>query len=131
MVDAGEIFHPLRWTPAEATRFLHRLPQLENAGVVVRMPATWRANHPPRPRVTAKVGSARPRGSAWTALLDFRMEVTLDGEPLTAARDPQAAGRDRRAGAGARPVGRGGSGAAGAHDGPVQRGRGARRRRTG
>src|SRR4029434_114952 len=53
MVDGGEIFHPLRWTPAEALQLLHDVPQLEAAGVVVRMPAAWRGNRPARPRVTA------------------------------------------------------------------------------
>ncbi|TAK85641.1 MAG: hypothetical protein EPO20_11620 [Betaproteobacteria bacterium] len=37
MVDAGEIYHPLRWTPAEALRFLGDVPYLESAGIVVRM----------------------------------------------------------------------------------------------
>src|SRR5229473_5242609 len=36
MVDAGEIFHPLRWTPQEAVQLLRDLPNLETAGVVVR-----------------------------------------------------------------------------------------------
>jgi non-specific serine/threonine protein kinase len=39
MVDAGEIFHPLRWSPADAAQFLSNVPDLESAGVVVRMPA--------------------------------------------------------------------------------------------
>jgi superfamily II DNA or RNA helicase len=84
MVDAGEIFHPLRWTPAEATQFLRDCPQLEQAGIVVRMPATWSAHHPPHPRVIAKVGSAVPSLLGQDALLDFRMDVTLNGESLTA-----------------------------------------------
>jgi superfamily II DNA or RNA helicase len=85
MVDQGEIFHPLRWTPAETMRLLRDVPQLEAAGVVVRMPAAWRGNRPPRPRVTATVGGKPPAGLGQEALLDFRMEVTLDGERLTAA----------------------------------------------
>jgi non-specific serine/threonine protein kinase len=85
MVDAGEIFHPLRWTPREALQLLRDVPHLETAGVVVRMPAAWRGNRPPRPRVTGKVGSKAPAGIGSDALLDFRMEVTLDGETLTAA----------------------------------------------
>lgn len=85
MVDAGEIFHPLRWSPHEATRMLRDLPQLESAGVVVRMPATWKTNHPPRPQVTAKVGGRAPSQLGQNALLDFRMEVVLEGETLTAA----------------------------------------------
>lgn len=85
MVDAGEIFHPLRWTPEEALQLLNDVPTLESAGVVVRMPASWRANRPPRPRVTGTVGGKPPSGVGQEALLDFRMEVTLDGEALTPA----------------------------------------------
>ena len=85
LVDAGEIFHPLRWTPQEAIQLLKDVPQLEGAGVVVRMPATWRYNRPPRPQVSAKIGGKAPAGLGQDALLDFQMEVTLDGERLTAA----------------------------------------------
>ena len=83
MVDAGEIFHPLRWSPAEAARFLSSVPDLESAGVVVRMPATWRANRPARPQVTATVGARPPSAVGLDGLLDFHMDVTLEGEPLT------------------------------------------------
>lgn len=83
MVDAGEIFHPLRWKPIEALRFLQDVPQLEGAGVVVRTPASWRAKRPPRPKVTATIGGKAPSKLGLDALLDFRMEVTLDGETLT------------------------------------------------
>jgi SNF2-related domain/SNF2 Helicase protein/Helicase conserved C-terminal domain len=85
MVDAGEIYHPLRWTPREALQLLRDVPQLETAGVVVRMPAAWRGSRPPRPKVTGTVGTKAPSGLGQNALLDFRMDVTLDGEPLTAA----------------------------------------------
>ena len=85
MVDSSEIFHPLRWGPGDAFRFLQDVPQLETAGVVVRMPATWRASRPARPKVTATVGGKTPSRLGMDAILDFRMEVTLDGETLTAA----------------------------------------------
>ncbi|MEE8536204.1 MAG: SNF2 helicase-associated domain-containing protein, partial [Kiloniellales bacterium] len=84
MVDAGEIFHPLRWAVAEAARFLASVPELESAGVVVRMPATWRANRPARPRVTATVGATPPSAMGLDGLLDFQVDVTLEGEKLTA-----------------------------------------------
>ena len=83
MVDAGEIFHPLRWTPADAARFLSSAQELESAGVVLRMPATWRANRPARPRVTATVGAHAPTTIGLDGLLDFRMDVTLDGKSLS------------------------------------------------
>ena len=83
MVDTGEIFHPLRWSPAEAARLLNSVPELESAGVIMRTPASWRAGHPPRPRVTGTVGARPPSGAGLDALLDFNMDVTLEGEPLT------------------------------------------------
>jgi superfamily II DNA or RNA helicase len=85
MVEAGEIYHPLRWTPAEAFQLLTDVPRLEAAGVIVRVPAAWRANRPPRPQITATVGGKPPSGLGTEALLDFKMGVSLDGEPLTKA----------------------------------------------
>jgi superfamily II DNA or RNA helicase len=85
MVEAGEIYHPLRWTPAEAFQLLTDTPRLEAAGVIVRVPTAWRANRPPRPQVTATVGGKPPSGLGTDALLDFKMGVSLDGDPLTSA----------------------------------------------
>ena len=85
LVDEGMIFYPLRWQPSEAIQFLRDVPQLDRAGVVVRMPAAWRAHRPARPQVTARIGGNAPSGLGSDALLDFRMEVTLDGEKLTRA----------------------------------------------
>ena len=83
MVDAGEIFHPLRFTPRDAFQVLSDVPRLEAAGVVLRMPASWRGHRPARPRVTATVGGKPPSGLGKDALLDFRLDVALDGEPLS------------------------------------------------
>ncbi len=83
MVDTGEIFYPLRWSPGDAARLLASVPDLESAGVVVRMPANWRANRPPRPQVTATVGARAPSAMGLDAVMDFHMAVTLEGEPLT------------------------------------------------
>ena len=82
LVDEGEVFHPLRWTPTEAIRFLNAVPDLEHSGVIVRMPASWKAGRPSRPRVMGKVGSDVPSALGMDALLDFRMAVTLDGDDL-------------------------------------------------
>ncbi|HZK98490.1 MAG TPA: DEAD/DEAH box helicase, partial [Caulobacteraceae bacterium] len=82
-IDAGEIFHPMRWTAAEAGRFLASAPDLEGAGVILRMPAAWRAGRPARPKITATVGSRAPSAVGLDGLLDFKMDVTLDGERLS------------------------------------------------
>ena len=74
MVDAGEIFHPLRWTPAEAFQLLTDLPRLEAAGVVVRVPggmagepSAAAASHGHRRAASRRRASARTRcsTSAW------------------------------------------------------------------
>ena len=85
MVEAGEIYHPLRWTPAQALQFLSDGPQLEAAGIVIRAPSTWRAGRPSRPQVKASVGGKVPSVLGKDALLDFDMQITLDGERLSAA----------------------------------------------
>ena len=85
MVDSGDIYHPLRWLPADAYQFLTDVPKLEAAGIIVRAPGTWQAGRPARPLVKARVGARTPSLLGKDALLDFSMEVTLDGERLSAA----------------------------------------------
>lgn len=85
MVTDGEIYHPLRWTPGEAFRFLADAPKLQAAGVVVRAPSAWPAGRPARPLVSASVGAQPPSLLGTDALLDFKMEVTLEGQRLNAA----------------------------------------------
>ncbi|MDR0965761.1 MAG: DEAD/DEAH box helicase [Myxococcales bacterium] len=85
MVDSGEIFHPLRWTPHEALQLLRDVPALQSAGVVMRLPATWSNGRPPRPRAKVTVGANHPSVLAAHAMLDFSLDVTLDGETLTNA----------------------------------------------
>ena len=85
MVEAGEIYHPLRWTPADAQQFLRDAPLLERAGIVVRMPAIWRMGRPARPQVKATIGGKAPSTMGLDAMLDFNFSVSLDGETLTAS----------------------------------------------
>ncbi len=85
MVTEGELYHPLRWSPADALRLLADTHKLQAAGIVVRTPDAWSGGRPPRPQVTANVGARPPSLLGRDALLDFKMEVTLDGEQLSAA----------------------------------------------
>ncbi|WP_288093860.1 DEAD/DEAH box helicase [Thiomonas sp.] len=83
MVREGDIYHPLRWGSAEAVRFLQDVPQLQASGIVVRTPRTWANDRPARPKVAATVGAKSPSLLGLDALLDFRMDVTLDGQALS------------------------------------------------
>jgi len=85
LVDSSRIFKPLPWTPAEAYRFLKEAAACEEAGVVVRLPDWWKGGRPPRPRISVRVGNNQGAGLGADTLLDFSVQRTLDGEPLTEA----------------------------------------------
>ena len=85
MVESGEIYHPLAWSPREAYRFLQDIPIFEESGLVVRVPDWWKPSHPPRPVVNVKIDGRKGTTLSVDALLDFSVNVTLDGEPLTEA----------------------------------------------
>jgi non-specific serine/threonine protein kinase len=83
LIDSGEIYQPLAWTPDEALRFLRAVPAFEAAGLAVRVPDWWRARR--RPEVAVRIGDAKPSGLGTEALLDFSVGVALGAEKLTAA----------------------------------------------
>lgn len=65
LVEAGDVYHPLAWTPDEAHTFLKSVPLYEDAGLLVRLPNWWRQRGR-RPAVTATVGNVRKERSAST-----------------------------------------------------------------
>ena len=83
LVDTGDVYHPLSWTPQEAHRFLCEVAMYEEAGLVVRVPDWWSATRRPRPKVSVAVGDKAPSTLGMSALLDFRVELTLDGRRLS------------------------------------------------
>jgi non-specific serine/threonine protein kinase len=82
LVESGDIYHPLAWTPEEAYPFLKNVPALEESGLVVRLPDWWKRR--PRPRVQIAIGSNVGESLSAQALLDFRVQLTLEGADLTA-----------------------------------------------
>ena len=85
LVESGEIYHPLAWTPGEAYRFLQDIPIFERSGLIVRVPDWWKSSRPPRPTVNVKIDARKGSMLGVDALLDFSVNVTLDGEPLSKA----------------------------------------------
>jgi len=83
LVDSGDIYHPLAWTPEEAHRFLCEIALYEQAGLVVRMPDWWSKRSRPRPKVSVSVGGQAPSKLGMDALLDFDVKLTLDGKNLS------------------------------------------------
>jgi superfamily II DNA or RNA helicase len=83
LVDSGEIYHPLAWTPREAYDFLKAIPLLESSGLIVRVPDWWNAQKPTRPRVNVKVDVKDAATVGVDSLLQFSVDVSLDGGTLS------------------------------------------------
>ncbi|HEU4411315.1 MAG TPA: DEAD/DEAH box helicase [Polyangiaceae bacterium] len=83
LVDSGDIYQPLAWTPEQAYAFLRELPACEAAGVALRVPPWFEGRRPPRPTLKVKVGKAPPSALGAEGLLDFAAELTLEGEVLS------------------------------------------------
>ncbi|MEK7815411.1 MAG: DEAD/DEAH box helicase [Pseudomonadota bacterium] len=82
LVETGEVFHPLRWTPDEAYRFLNDATPLEECGLLVRMPDWW-TKRPPRLRVGVSIGEVKQSRFNAASMLDFKVQLSLAGETLT------------------------------------------------
>ncbi|MCP4602477.1 MAG: DEAD/DEAH box helicase [Proteobacteria bacterium] len=83
LVESGDVYHPLSWTPKEAHRFLCEIALYEQAGLVVRMPDWWSKKSRPRPRVSVSVGGKTPSTLGMDALLDFDVKLTLGGKQIS------------------------------------------------
>ena len=81
LVETGDVFHPLAWTPAEAYAFLREIPLYEECGLLAHLPDWWRKR--PRPKVQVTLDNRKGAAVGANALLDFSMNVALEGEPLS------------------------------------------------
>lgn len=81
---SGELFHPLGLTSAEAYEFLKKVPDLEKAGIVCRIPNWWRK----RTRslsLSLKLGDKKPSLLGLDSLISVKPELSVDGHKLTQA----------------------------------------------
>ena len=82
LVETGDVFHPLVWTPGEAYAFLQEIPIYEECGLLARLPNWWRKRT--RPRVTVTLDSAKNAALGKDALLEFHMSLALGNQQLSA-----------------------------------------------
>ncbi len=83
LVDSQRVFQPQTWTAREAHRFLRDIPLFEDSGLLVRIPDWWKSGRPARPTVSVTVGGKPATGIGLDALLDFKVALALDGEPVS------------------------------------------------
>jgi hypothetical protein len=84
-LDSRAIFTPRAITIAEAHRFLRDVPVMEESGLAVRVPDWWRGRRPPRPAVRVSLGDRELAAVGVESLLEFSVEVAVEGEPLSKA----------------------------------------------
>jgi len=83
LVDSGDIYHPLAWTPGESYQFLKDVALFEACGVIVRLPDWWKKRA--RPQVSVSLDSKNKQNFNASALLDFNVALVLGDQPLTPA----------------------------------------------
>ena len=82
LLESKALFAPQAWTIRQAHRFLKESLQIEQAGVVVRLPDWWSARKPPRPQVQVSLGTRPASMLSLSQMLDFHVGLAIDGEPL-------------------------------------------------
>ncbi|MCF6364376.1 MAG: DEAD/DEAH box helicase [Gammaproteobacteria bacterium] len=83
LVDTGDLYHPLAWTPTEAYTFLKDAALYEQCGVVVRLPNWWKKRR--RPQVGITIGEDKKKNFNADSLLDFKLHIALGDEKLSKA----------------------------------------------
>ena len=81
LVDSGNVFHALAWSPKDAYTFLQTIPLLEASGILVRVPDWWQKR--PRPRIAVTMGDRKHSRLGTETMLDFKVELALGEERLT------------------------------------------------
>jgi superfamily II DNA or RNA helicase len=83
LLDTGDIYHPLAWSPGEAYTFLKEAHQYEQCGVIVRLPDWWKKRS--RPRASVTIGEKKKKCFNADSLLDFKVQIALGDESLSKA----------------------------------------------
>jgi superfamily II DNA or RNA helicase len=89
LVESRQLFQPMAWTPREAHRFLRDIPLFEESGLLVRVPDWWKGGRPARPQVSVRIGEKPGSLLGLESLMDFSVEIALEGDRLTAAESRQ------------------------------------------
>lgn len=81
-MESGELFHPLGLTADEAYMFLNDVTELEDCGILCRIPNWWKKRYNAF-AVTVKIGEEKPSLLSLNAVLHMAPSLTIGGVPLT------------------------------------------------
>ncbi|MBL8970076.1 MAG: SNF2 helicase-associated domain-containing protein, partial [Myxococcales bacterium] len=84
LLDSGEVYHPVAWTPAQAHALLRATAELQDSGLRIRVPDWWQRSAP-SPQVRVELGATGPSQLGLGALLDFQLRYFLGDDELSPA----------------------------------------------
>lgn len=83
-MESGELFHPLRLTSGEAYEFLKQVEEIEQTGILCRIPNWWKKKAA-SVSLSVTLGEERPAMLGFDTLVSMRPKLMVDGEQLTEA----------------------------------------------
>lgn len=81
LIESGDIYHPLAWTPAEAYAFLQEIPLYEQSGLLIRVPDWWHQR--PKPQIKTRIGDTITGNFSSATLLDFSATLALGDQEVS------------------------------------------------
>jgi SNF2 family DNA or RNA helicase len=84
-LETRRLFQPMAMSPQEAFRVLRETALFQESGIVMKLPNWWQSGRAPRPVVSVTIDAPKQTSLHAGALLSFKMERSLEGEPLTEA----------------------------------------------
>lgn len=81
-METGELFHPLKLTSEEAYTFLKQIEEIENTGILCRIPNWWRKKAA-SVSMSVSLGDERPSMLGFDALISMKPKLEVDGVELT------------------------------------------------
>ena len=83
LLESGELFYPLNFTPDESYQFLKEIPLYENAGILCRIPNWWRSGNKSTSLSISFGNKKRNSFLGLDSLIDFNTKITVGGVELT------------------------------------------------
>ncbi len=84
-MESRRLFQPMAMSPQEAFRVLRETALFQESGIVMKLPDWWQSGRATRPVVAVTLDAPKQTSLHAGALLSFKIERSLEGEPLTEA----------------------------------------------
>lgn len=81
-MDSGELFHPLKLTAQEAYIFLKQIEEIEDTGILCRIPNWWKRNAA-AVSMAVSLGDEKPSMLGFDALISMKPKLMVDGIELS------------------------------------------------